>query len=234
MMSDANLKLARFHMSLSESEESNVQWPPLVYVVDDDISVRESVADLLATVGLEVKLFGSTTEMINALAKIADKTAALPSCVVLDVRMPGICGLEAQERLAKLQVYIPIVFMTAHGDIAMTVKAMKSGAHNFLSKPFRDQDMLDAVRSAMIHDRARRESERGRRELRERYESLTAHERKLLSMVTAGLMNKQIAAKMNLSEITIKVHRGQLMRKMKAKTLVELVKMETRLPKSDQ
>jgi FixJ family two-component response regulator len=221
-------------MSLSESEESNVQWPPLVYVVDDDISVRESVADLLATVGLEVKLFGSTTEMINALAKIADKTAALPSCVVLDVRMPGICGLEAQERLAKLQVYIPIVFMTAHGDIAMTVKAMKSGAHNFLSKPFRDQDMLDAVRSAMIHDRARRESERGRRELRERYESLTAHERKLLSMVTAGLMNKQIAAKMNLSEITIKVHRGQLMRKMKAKTLVELVKMETRLPKSDQ
>jgi FixJ family two-component response regulator len=172
--------------------------------------------------------------MINALAKIADKTAALPSCLVLDVRMPGICGLEAQERLAKLQVYIPIVFMTAHGDIAMTVKAMKSGAHNFLSKPFRDQDMLDAVRSAMIHDRARRESERGRRELRERYESLTAHERKLLSMVTAGLMNKQIAAKMNLSEITIKVHRGQLMRKMKAKTLVELVKMETRLPKSDQ
>jgi FixJ family two-component response regulator len=184
-------------------------------------------------VGLEVRLFSSTTELINALAEIADKAAALPSCLVLDVRMPGICGLEAQERLAKLQVYIPIVFMTAHGDIAMTVKAMKSGAHNFLSKPFRDQDMLDAVRSAMIHDRARRESERGRRELRDRYESLTARERKLLSMVTAGLMNKQIAAKMNLSEITIKVHRGQLMRKMKAKTLVELVKMETRLPKSD-
>lgn len=207
---------------------------PFVYVVDDDISVRESVADLLATVGLEVRLFSSATEMIDVLVKIADKAAALPSCLILDVRMPGIGGLEAQERLTKLQVYIPIVFMTAHGDIAMTVKAMKSGAHNFLRKPFRDQDMLDAVRSAMIHDRARRESERGRRELRERYESLTVHERKLLSMVTAGLMNKQIAAKMNLSEITIKVHRGQLMRKMKASTLVELVKMETRLPKSDQ
>ena len=124
--------------------------------------------------------------------------------------------------------------MTAHGDIAMTVKAMKSGAHNFLSKPFRDQDMLDAVRSAVMHDRTRREKERGRRELRDRYESLTAHERKLLSMVTSGLMNKQIAAKMNLSEITIKVHRAQLMRKMKADTLVELVKLETRLPKPDR
>ncbi|HXI89469.1 MAG TPA: response regulator [Blastocatellia bacterium] len=207
---------------------------PLVYVIDDDISVRESVADLLATVGLEVRLFSSATEMIEVLAKNADKAAALPSCLILDIRMPGVGGLEAQERLAKLQVYIPIVFMTAHGDIAMTVKAMKSGAHNFLSKPFRDQDMLDAVRSAMIHDRIRRESERGRRELRERYESLTAHERKLLSMVTGGLMNKQIAAKLNLSEITIKVHRGQLMRKMKANTLVELVKMEARLPKSDR
>ena len=207
---------------------------PLVYVVDDDISVRESVADLLATVGLEVRLFSSATEMIDVLAKIADKAASLPSCLILDVRMPGIGGLEAQESLAKIQLYIPIVFMTAHGDIAMTVKAMKSGAHNFLSKPFRDQDMLDAVRSAMVHDRARRESERGRRELRERYESLTDHERKLLSMVTGGMMNKQIAAKLNLSEITIKVHRGQLMRKMKANTLVELVKMETRLPKSNQ
>jgi FixJ family two-component response regulator len=123
--------------------------------------------------------------------------------------------------------------MTAHGDIAMTVKAMKSGAHNFLSKPFRDQDLLDAVRSAMMYERTCREHDRVRRELRERYESLTAHERKLLSMITSGLMNKQIAAKMNLSEITIKVHRGQLMRKMNANTLVELVKIETRLPKSD-
>lgn len=109
---------------------------PLVYVVDDDISVRESVADLLATVGLEVRLFNSATEMIDVLVKNQDKAAAQPSCLILDIRMPGIGGLEAQERLAKLQVYIPIVFMTAHGDIAMTVKAMKSGAHNFLSKPF--------------------------------------------------------------------------------------------------
>lgn len=206
----------------------------LIYVVDDDISVRESVADLLATVGLKVRLFTTATEMLDVLEKTEDKHAAFPSCLILDVRMPGIGGLEAQDRLAKLQLYVPIVFMTAHGDIAMTVKAMKSGAHNFLSKPFRDQDMLDAVRSAMVHDRAHRENERARRELRERYESLTAHERKLLSMVTSGLMNKQIAARMNLSEITIKVHRGQLMRKMKAQTLVELVKMETRLPKSDR
>lgn len=206
----------------------------LIYVVDDDISVRESIADLLATVGLEVRLFTSASEMLDAFVTPSDKSTASPSCIILDIRMPGVGGLEAQERLAKLQLYIPIVFMTAHGDIAMTVKAMKSGAHNFLSKPFRDQDLLDAVRSAMMHDRTRRETERGRRELRERYESLTAHERKLLSMVTGGLMNKQIAAKMNLSEITIKVHRGQLMRKMKANTLVELVKMETRLPKSDQ
>ncbi|BCG02553.1 DNA-binding response regulator (plasmid) [Paraburkholderia sp. PGU19] len=206
----------------------------LIYVVDDDISVRESIADLLATVGLEVRLFTSASEMLDAFVTPSDKSTVSPSCIILDIRMPGVGGLEAQERLAKLQVYIPIVFMTAHGDIAMTVKAMKSGAHNFLSKPFRDQDLLDAVRSAMMHDRTRRETERGRRELRERYESLTAHERKLLSMVTGGLMNKQIAAKMNLSEITIKVHRGQLMRKMKANTLVELVKMETRLPKSDQ
>ncbi|MFM0498551.1 response regulator [Paraburkholderia caledonica] len=206
---------------------------PFVYVVDDDISVRESVADLLATVGLEVRLFSSATEMLGVLLNIVNESAPLPQCIILDIRMPGIGGLEAQERLAKVQLYIPIVFMTAHGDIAMTVKAMKSGAHNFLSKPFRDQDLLDAVRSAMMHDRVRRENERGRRELHERYQSLTAHERKLLSMVTSGLMNKQIAAKMNLSEITIKVHRGQLMRKMKANTLVELVKMETRLPKSD-
>ncbi|MEM5384022.1 response regulator [Paraburkholderia phymatum] len=205
----------------------------VIYVVDDDTSVRESVADLLATVGLKAILFTSATEMFDLLEKTPDKYTAPPSCLILDVRMPGIGGLDAQERLAKLQLHIPIVFMTAHGDIAMTVKAMKSGAHNFLSKPFRGQDMLDAVRSAMVHDRAHRENERVRRELRERYEALTAHERKLLSMVTSGMMNKQIAAKMNLSEITIKVHRGQLMRKMKANTLVELVKMEIRLPKSD-
>jgi FixJ family two-component response regulator len=205
----------------------------LIYVVDDDISVREAVADLLATIGLKVGLFTSATQMFDVLGKASDRSAVTPSCLILDVRMPGIGGLEAQERLSKLQLHIPIVFMTAHGDIAMTVKAMKSGAHNFLTKPFRDQDMLDAVRSAMVHHRTHRENERVRHELRERYEALTAHERKLLSMVTSGMMNKQIAAKMNLSEITIKIHRGQLMRKMKANTLVELVKMETRLPKSD-
>jgi FixJ family two-component response regulator len=207
---------------------------PLIYVVDDDISVRESVADLLATAGLKARPFTSATEMFDVFEKTIDKSTVQPSCLILDVRMPGIGGLEAQDRLAKLKLHIPIVFMTAHGDIAMTVKAMKSGAHNFLGKPFRDQDMLDAVRSAVVYDRTNRENERVQRELRERYESLTPHERKLLSMVTSGLMNKQIAAKMNLSEITIKVHRAQLMRKMKADTLVELVKLETRLPKPDR
>ncbi|MBN3759247.1 response regulator [Burkholderia sp. Ac-20365] len=206
----------------------------LIYVVDDDISVRESVSDLLATVGLESRSFRSAADMFDVLETTPVKPIPIPNCIILDVRMPGVGGLEAQERLGRLQLSVPVIFMTAHGDIAMTVKAMKSGAHNFLSKPFRDQDMLDAVRSAVTYDRTHQENERVRRELRERYESLTVRERTLLSMVTSGLMNKQIAAKMNLSEITIKVHRGQLMRKMKAKTLVELVKMETRMPRSDR
>ncbi|MFP3556166.1 response regulator [Paraburkholderia sp. SIMBA_049] len=213
-------------------EKYNMESSALIYVVDDDVSVRESVADLLSTVGLEARLFASAADMLNVFETTSDKPAPMPNCLVLDVRMPGIGGLETQERLARLQIHIPIIFMTAHGDIAMTVKAMKSGAHNFLSKPFRDQDMLDAVRAAMAHGRTYHESERVRREVSERYESLTARERKLLSMVTSGMMNKQIAAKLNLSEITIKVHRGQLMRKMKAKTLVELVKMDTRLSHS--
>lgn len=215
-------------------EQTNMESSHLIYVVDDDISVRESIADLLATVGLTVKLFTSASDLLTVLQTAEKVSSARPCCIILDVRMPGIGGLEAQERLARLNVFVPVIFMTAHGDIAMTVKAMKSGAHNFLSKPFRDQDMLDAVGSAVMHDRTHREKERLQRDLRTRYESLSTHERKLLSMVASGLMNKQIAAKMNLSEITIKVHRGQLMRKMKATTLVELVKMEVRLPKTER
>ncbi|TCK33822.1 FixJ family two-component response regulator [Paraburkholderia sp. BL8N3] len=215
-------------------EQTNMESSHLIYVVDDDISVRESIADLLATVGLTVKLFTSASDLLTVLQAAEKVSSERPCCIILDVRMPGIGGLEAQERLARLNVFVPVIFMTAHGDIAMTVKAMKSGAHNFLSKPFRDQDMLDAVGSAVMHDRTHREKERLQRDLRTRYESLSTHERKLLSMVASGLMNKQIAAKMNLSEITIKVHRGQLMRKMKATTLVELVKMEVRLPKTER
>jgi FixJ family two-component response regulator len=202
---------------------------PLVYVVDDDSSVVVAIADLLSTIGLVVKTFASASDLLAALQTIERKPGECPSCLILDVRMPGISGLEAQDHIAELNASVPIIFMTGHGDVAMTVKAMKAGAHDFLSKPFRGEDLLDAVRSALAHNQIHRERERVYRDLSERYASLTPHERKLLTMVTGGLMNKQIAAEMNLSEITIKVHRGQLMRKMKATTLVELVKMDTRL-----
>lgn len=205
--------------------------PPVVYVVDDDSSVATAVADLLATIGLVVKTFASASDLLGALQSLERRPLDRPSCLILDVRMPGISGLEAQEHVVKLHAGVPIIFMTGHGDVAMTVKAMKAGAQDFLSKPFRDEDLLDAVRSALEHDQVHRKTERIYRDLSERYASLTPHERKLLAMVTSGMMNKQIAAEMNLSEITIKVHRGQLMRKMKATTLVELVKMETRLKK---
>jgi FixJ family two-component response regulator len=204
---------------------------PIVYVVDDDPSVLAAIADLLATIGLVARTFSSASELLRAFQNIERRPSDRPSCLILDVRMPGIGGLEAQNHISKINAGVPIIFMTGHGDVAMTVKAMKAGAHDFLSKPFRDEDLLDAIRSALVHDRIYRESEKTYRDLSERYESLTPHERKLLNMVTSGLMNKQIAAEMNLSEITIKVHRGQLMRKMNASTLVELVKMEERLKK---
>jgi FixJ family two-component response regulator len=207
---------------------------PLVYVVDDDSSVLAAIADLLATIGLVVKTFPSASDLLGAFQSIERRPWDRPSCLILDVRMPGISGLEAQDHIAKMNPGVPIVFMTGHGDVAMTVKAMKAGAHDFLSKPFRDEDLLDAIRSALAHDRIHREREKIHRDLSARHASLTPHERKLLTMVTSGMMNKQIAAEMNLSEITIKVHRGQLMRKMKATTLVELVKMETRLKKIDR
>jgi FixJ family two-component response regulator len=208
--------------------------PPLIYVVDDDSSVAAAIADLLATIGLVAKIFPSASELLRAFQSSERRPLERPSCLILDVRMPGISGLEAQDHIAAIDAGVPIIFMTGHGDVAMTVKAMKAGAHDFLSKPFRDEDLLDAVRSALEHDQIHREKEKIHRDLSERYASLTPHERKLLTMVTSGMMNKQIAAEMNLSEITIKVHRGQLMRKMKATTLVELVKMETRLKKIDR
>ena len=214
-------------------ETMDTSNPPLVYIIDDDSSVRAALADLLATIGLIVKTFTTASELLEALRNIERKPSDRPNCLILDVRMPGISGLEAQDHLAKFNAGVPIIFMTGHGDVAMTVKAMKAGAHDFLSKPFRDEDMLDAVRSALSYDRTEREKERIYRDLSERYASLTPHEQKLLTMVTSGMMNKQIASEMNLSEITIKVHRGQLMRKMRATTLVELVKMEARLKKID-
>jgi FixJ family two-component response regulator len=214
-------------------ETMDTSNPPLVYIIDDDSSVRAALADLLATIGLVVKTFTTASELLEAFRNVERKPSDRPNCLILDVRMPGISGLEAQDHLAKFNAGVPIIFMTGHGDVAMTVKAMKAGAHDFLSKPFRDEDMLDAVRSALSYDRIEREKERIYRDLSERYASLTPHEQKLLTMVTSGMMNKQIASEMNLSEITIKVHRGQLMRKMRATTLVELVKMEARLKKID-
>jgi FixJ family two-component response regulator len=201
----------------------------LVYVVDDDSCLRAAIAELLATIGLLVKTFASASDLLASFHNLGRKSSDRPSCLILDVRMPGISGLEAQDRIAKTDASIPIIFMSGHGDVAMTVKAMKAGARDFLAKPFRSEDMLDAVRSAIAHDQVHREQENMYSDLSERYASLTPHERELLVMVTSGMMNKQIAAEMHLSEITIKVHRAQLMRKMNAATLVELVKIDTRL-----
>lgn len=201
----------------------------LIYVIDDDASVREAIEGLLASVGLTVKLFSSALDFLTRLERLDVDSPESPNCLIVDIRMPGIGGLELQKKLAQASLKMPIIFISGYGDVAMTVQAMKAGARDFLPKPFRDQDMLDAVRSALLHDRACRECARRQRELLGRYESLTLREQKVLGLVARGLMNKQIASEMSLSEITIKVHRGQLMKKMKAKTFAELVKMEEKI-----
>jgi FixJ family two-component response regulator len=192
---------------------------PVVFVVDDDLSVREGLSSLLRSVGLRVELFASAAEFLSA------SLPAVPSCLVLDVRLPGLSGLDFQAELAKSNIRIPIVFMTGHGDIPMTVKAMKAGAVEFLTKPFRDQDMLDAVQLALARDRSQRESETMASDLRSRFDGLTQREREVMALVTAGLMNKQVAAEFGVSEITVKFHRGNVMRKMNARTLADLVRM---------
>lgn len=192
---------------------------PVVFVVDDDLSVREGLSSLLRSIGLRVELFASAAEFLHA------SLPAAPSCLVLDVRLPGLSGLDFQAELAKSNIRIPIVFMTGHGDIPMTVKAMKAGAVEFLTKPFRDQDMLDAVQLALARDRAQRESESMASDVRSRFDRLTQREREVMALVTAGLMNKQVAAEFGVSEITIKFHRGNVMRKMDARTLADLVRM---------
>ncbi|MBB3261690.1 FixJ family two-component response regulator [Paraburkholderia bannensis] len=189
----------------------------MVYVVDDDESMRNAVSNLLRSVGLSVETFGSAQEFL------AFDMPDVPSCLILDVRLKGQSGLAVQEQMSASELGLPIVFMTAHGDIAMTVKAMKAGAKDFLAKPFRDQDMLDAVANALASDEARREASRSVADLRRCYDSLTAREREVMAFVAAGLMNKQIAAEMNLSEITVKIHRGQAMRKMGARSLADFV-----------
>jgi len=192
---------------------------PIVIVIDDDDLVREAVCDLLRSIGLPTKPFASVPEFLKS--KLPDG----PSCLVLDVRLPGLSGLDFQSELNKSNIQIPIVFRTGHGDIPMTVRPMKGGAVDFLSKPFRDQDMLDAVQTAIERDRTRRQSATGTLKLRSAFDSLTSREQEIMGFVTTGLMNKQIANEIGVSEVTVKFHRGNLMRKMGAKSIAELVRM---------
>lgn len=196
---------------------------PIVLVVDDDPSVRRALVNLFESVGLRVAAFGSAPEILQS------KPPEVPSCLVLDIRLPGLSGLDLQADLAKANIHTPIIFITGHGDIPMTVRAMKSGAVDFLTKPVRDQDMLDAVQAAIQRDRKRREIEKTVSNVRSRFESLTPRERDVLSLVASGKMNKNVAAELGLAEITVKIYRGQIMRKMGAKSLAELVKMNEAL-----
>jgi FixJ family two-component response regulator len=196
-----------------------VESEAIVFVVDDDPSMRKALSNLFRSVGLRAEVFGSARELLES------ELPEVASCLVLDIRLPGPSGLDFQAELAKANIQIPIIFMTGHGDIPMTVKAMKAGAVDFLTKPFRDQDMLDAVAIAIERDRERRKDEKIVAELRAVFETLTARERDVLALVASGLMNKQIAAEIGLAEITVKIHRGHIMRKMGAKSLADLVRM---------
>jgi FixJ family two-component response regulator len=191
----------------------------LVFIIDDDADVREGLEALLQSVSLPCEVFASTRDFLNR------KPPSTVSCLVLDVRLPGPSGLDFQAELANAHIDIPIIFITGHGDIPMTVRAMKAGAVEFLTKPVREQDLLDAIRVALERDRVRREKDDRLSELRTRFETLSERERTVLSLVTSGMLNKQMAGKMNLSEVTVKVHRHNLMRKLGAKSLPDLVKM---------
>ena len=191
----------------------------VVFVIDDDASVRESLKSLFQSVGLQVEMFSSADAFLQGQHPDA------ACCLVLDVRLPGLSGLEFQNELAKAEIDLPIVFLTGHGDIPMSVQAMKAGAVEFLTKPCRDQELLDAVRSALERHRSSREEHRHVAALRTQYASLTGREKEVIGLVTAGLLNKQIAAEMDISEVTVKMHRGHIMRKMKARSLADLVRM---------
>ena len=191
----------------------------IVFIVDDDASMRQALARLFRSIDLEAEAFSSTADMLRY------EFPDVPSCLVLDVRLPGLSGLDFQVELTKAGIKIPIIFMTGHGDVPMSVKAMKAGAVDFLTKPFRDQDMLDAVGIAIENDRKRRSGESAMTDVRARFETLTAREREIMGLVTTGLMNKQVAAEVGLSLITVKIHRGHIMKKMHARSLAELVRM---------
>jgi FixJ family two-component response regulator len=197
--------------------------PSTVIVIDDDLAIRESLGSLLRSVGLQVKLLASVAEFF------ASGRPGGPACLVLDVRLPGRSGLDFQRDLAAANILLPIIFITGHGDIPMSVQAMKGGAIEFLTKPFRDQDLLDAIHLGLARDRAWLENERTVAELRARFDSLTTREREVMALVVTGRLNKQIAADLDVSEITVKVHRGQAMRKMRASSLPDLARMADKL-----
>jgi FixJ family two-component response regulator len=199
------------------------EQPPIVFVVDDDASMRDAVRSLMRSVGLRVELFSSPREFLQW------KRPDAPSCLVLDVRLPGESGLDLQRELAEANIHLPIIFITGHGDIPMSVRAMKAGAIEFLTKPFRDQDLLDAIQVALELDRARRQRQAEIATLQERLRLLTPREREVLPLVVSGLLNKQVAAEIGTTEATVKVHRSQLMKKMGADSLPELVRMAQKI-----